>query len=163
MGLRRPTGAALAIIGAALAVAAMAAATRGPRGTSLALGGKEMASGVTSEIDKYNRVMRVLAHAQDNSASARNKATKVKMGAFEGKFDAAFNKGWRDAQSAARREAAGSLLNLGLEHSAPRIVDDVLGEAAQGFLARVQSLFMQLGGGVSVSSVTLSFNDSLIG
>ena len=102
MGLRRPTGAALAIIGAALAVAAMAAATRGPRGTSLALGGKEMASGVTSEIDKYNRVMRVLAHAQDNSASDRIKETNV--GTFEGKFDAAFNKGWRDAQSAARRE-----------------------------------------------------------
>jgi len=104
MGLRRPTGAALAIIAAALAVAAMVAATRGPRGTSLALGGKEMASGVTSEIDKYNRVMRVLAHAQDNSASARIKATKDKMGTFEGKFDAFFNKGWRDAQSAARRE-----------------------------------------------------------
>jgi len=50
--LRRPIGAALAIICAALAVAAVAAATRWPRGTVVALGGKEMASDVMSEIDK---------------------------------------------------------------------------------------------------------------
>jgi hypothetical protein len=102
--LRRPIGAALAIICAALAVAAVAAATRWPRGTVVALGGKEMASDVMSEIDKYNLVMRTLAHAQDKSVSTRIKATKDKTGAFEDHFDAAFNKGWRNASSAVRKE-----------------------------------------------------------
>ncbi len=94
----------MGIIGAVLAVSAMSAATRGPRGTGLALEGK--ASDAMSEIDKYNRVMRMLAHAEDKSESTRIKATQNSTGAFEDQFDAAFNKGWRDAQSAARRDDA---------------------------------------------------------